>query len=90
MSRTSIEEFSLEPVYIAGNVREVKLLERLLDEEGIEFEVRPCQFEHAISFGDPALGLLFEVRSGQALCCRKLFAERCFVKGLVPQDVEDI
>ena len=73
-----------EPVFIAANVREVKDLEELLIEEGIEYYVRPQEFVRgnvlwSQSFG----GLLFEVLAGQASYCRKLLTAKGYAAGVI-------
>lgn len=79
---------NLEPVYIAGNVREVQLIEELLAREGIEYEVTPEAFVHTISAGACFQGLLFLVLSGQAAYCRSLFSAAGLRGGIVPADAE--
>ena len=71
-----------EPVFIAANVREAELIEQLLDDEGIEYEVRPEAFTRGPG-GVCFQGLMFEVLAGQAPYCRKLFADRGFKAGIV-------
>lgn len=75
----------LEPIFIAGNVREIQAVEDLLTAEEIEYEVRPEAFGHAIMGGVCYQGLLFLVLGGQAEYCRRLLLERGLTKGLVPR-----
>jgi hypothetical protein len=71
-----------EPVFIAANVREAEFIERLLEEEGIEYEVRPEVYTKGPA-GVCLQGLMFEVLEGQAPYCRKLFADRGLKAGVV-------
>lgn len=71
-----------EPLFIAANVAEAEFIERLLEEEGIEYEVRPEAFVNSLS-GTCMQGLMFEVLAGQREYCRKLIEERGLKRGLV-------
>jgi hypothetical protein len=71
-----------EAVFIAANVREAELIERLLEEEGIAFDVRPEAFTRGAD-GVCFQGLMFEVLAGQAAYCRALFTERGLKTGIV-------
>jgi hypothetical protein len=73
---------NLEPIFIAANVREAEFIERLLEEEGIDYEVRPEAFQkegRAACFE----GLMFEVLAGQASYCRKLLEDRGLKAGML-------
>jgi hypothetical protein len=72
----------MEPVFIAANVREAELVERLLDEEGIEYEVHPEAYMREYT-GACMQGLVFEVVSGQAGYCRRLFVDRGLKAGIL-------
>ena len=75
---------NLQPVFIAANVAECDFVERLLETEGIEYEVTPeaiLQETH----GSCRMGLLFEVQAGQAEYCRRLFADRGLARGVVEE-----
>ena len=74
-----------EAVFIAANTREAEFVERLLDEEGIEYEVRLEAFTREIAGAVCYQGLLFEVLPGQADYCRRLFARI----GLPPAGIID-
>ena len=75
---------SLEPVFIAASLEEVRKIEQLLATEGIEYKVRPQPFRRgSVSWSAPFDGLLFEVLSCQAAYCRKLFS----AKGLLQRGV---
>ena len=70
-----------EPVFIAASVAEIDLAEKLLEAEGIEYEVRP---EASVDVGGVCMqGLLFEVPAAHAIRCRALFAERGLGRGVV-------
>ena len=72
-----------ESVYIAGSVREAEKVEELFAEEGIEYQLRPCEFANEISLGGPFAGVSFEVLAGQAPYCRFILKELGFKKGIV-------
>jgi len=75
---------SRERVFIAANVREAEFVERLLDEEAIEYEVRPEVFERGVMLGATCFqGLLFEVLPGQADYCRKLIEKSGLGHGVI-------
>lgn len=76
-------EGELEAVYIAGNTREADFLERLLDGEGIEFDVTPEAFVHTITAGACFQGLMYRVLAGQAGYCRRLFRDAGLTTGIV-------
>ena len=71
-----------EPIFIAANVREAEFIERLLEEEEIEYEVRPEAFQRG-GRGTCFQGLMFEVLPGQAAYCRKLIEDRGLKAGIV-------
>jgi len=77
-------ELNLEGVFIAANVREIEFVRRLLDDEGIEYSVRPEAFTRSVPFASDAYqGLLFEVIAGQAEYCRRLISEKGLGHGVV-------
>src|SRR5262245_28135321 len=83
------EAATLEAVFIAANVREVKTVEQLLMTEGIEYSVRPHAFRrHGLLSSGQFDGLLFEVLPGQAAYCRKLFIRQGLRHGVVPPEPE--
>jgi hypothetical protein len=71
-----------EPVFIAANVREAEFIERLLEEEGIEYQVHPEAYTKGPT-GVCLQGLMFEVLAGQAPYCRRLFEDRGLKRGIV-------
>lgn len=73
-----------QPVFIAGNTREIDAVEELLEAEGIEYEVTPEAFMHAIGSEACFQGLQFSVLGGQAAYCRDLLERKGFVKGVIP------
>ena len=73
----------LEAVFIAASVREADFVERLLDGENIEYEVRPEPFVRAPVSGVCAMGVLFEVLGGQAEYCRELIRDAGLARGIV-------
>jgi len=73
-----------EAIFIAPNVAEAQVVERLLAAEGIEFEITPEPFLQQPSSNVCLQGLLFEVRTEQSESCRRLLAERGFGHGVVP------
>ena len=75
----------LAPVFIAASIAEVDFAEKLLDAEGIEYEVRPEAFVQQPLGGVCLQGVLFEVRSGQADYCRRLFSDRGLGRGVVEE-----
>ena len=75
-----------EAVFIAANVGEAELIERILEEQGIEFEVTPEAFLRIPTTNVCYQGLLFEVLGGQAEYCRFLFRRAGLARGLVPPE----
>ena len=73
-----------EPVFIAANVSESEFVERMLADEGIEYDIRPEAFVRESSPGACFQGLMFLVLAGQAPYCRRLISQRGLTKGLVP------
>jgi hypothetical protein len=65
-----------EPIFIAANVAEANVVERLLEAEGIEFEITREAFLPQTSSTACLQGLLFEVAADRANGCRRLLAER--------------
>ena len=76
------------PVFIAANVEEADFVERLLEGEEIEYEVRPETFVKKTS-GVCFQGLLFEVNAGRAVYCRQLLKDRGLERGVVDEEVDD-
>ena len=78
------EERASEAVFIAGNLREIRLIEEILEAEGIEYTVRPEAFHrNSLMSSGPFEGLLFEVLPGQASYCRKLLIAKGLQHGVV-------
>ena len=75
-----------EAIFIAANVAEAQVIERLLAAEGIEFEITPEAFLQQPSSNVCLQGLLFEVRAERAESCRRLLTERGFGGGVVPAE----
>jgi len=82
------EPLALEAVFLAANVREAARVERLLEDAGIEYEVTPEAFVRGTLVSSCRMGLLFEVLSGQAGHCRRLFERADLLKGIVPPPEE--
>jgi hypothetical protein len=72
-----------EAIFIAANVAEAQVVERLLAAEGIEFEITPEAFLQQPSSNVCLQGLLFEVVAERAESCRRLLTERGFGPGVV-------
>ena len=79
------QDSELAAVFIAASVAEVTLAENLLAEEGIEYEVRPEAFVKEPLGGACLLGVLFEVRQGQAAYTRQLFRSRGLERGVIEE-----
>jgi len=73
-----------EPIFIAANVPEANVVERLLDAEGIEFEITSEAFLQQPMSNVCLQGLLFEVPAGQAEQCRRLLTDRGLGSRVVP------
>lgn len=73
----------MEPIFIAANVREAEFVERLLEREGIEFELTPEAFLRSPLNNTCFQGLLFEVLGGQAEYCRRLLSDAGLARGVV-------
>lgn len=78
-------EGEFEPVFIAGNVREVTFVENALDAEGIEYEVSPGTFTAPLTISTTCFqGLIFYVLSGQAEYVRRLVSASGLGRGVIP------
>lgn len=75
-------ERELEPVFLAASVREAALVEKLLDENGIAYDLTPEAFVRSAA-GVCFQGLLFSVRAAEAGNLRRLLAERGLQQGLI-------
>jgi len=73
-----------EAIFIAANVAEANVVERLLEAEGIEFELTPEAFLQHPTSNVCLQGLLFEVPAAQAEHCRRLLTEGGLASGVVP------
>ena len=76
-------EPELEAVFIAANVAEAEEVERLLESEGIEYEMRPEAFTRGTLSAACYQGPLFEVLGGQAEYCRRKLEAAGLGKGLI-------
>lgn len=72
-----------EAIFIAANVAEANVVERLLEAEGIAFELTPEAFLQQPASNVCLQGLMFEVAAGQAEYCRRLLVERGLGGGVV-------
>jgi hypothetical protein len=73
-----------EAIFIAANVAEANVVERLLAAEEIAFEITPEAFLQQPMSNVCLQGLLFEVLPGQAEYCRRLLSDRGLGHGVVP------
>ena len=73
-----------EAIFIAANVEEAQVAERLLAAEQIEFEITPEAFLQQPMSNVCLQGLLFEVTAEEAEYCRRLLTERGLSPGVVP------
>ena len=80
------DEPQLSAIFVAASVSEVDFVEKLLNDEGIEYEVRPEAFIRQPIGGTCLQGLLFHVRAGQASYCRRLLESRGLERGVVKSD----
>jgi tRNA G18 (ribose-2'-O)-methylase SpoU len=71
-------------IFIAANVAEAESAERLLEREGIEYQVTPEPYLSGIVTGVCHQGLMFEVLSAQAQACRDLLTRAGLARGVVP------
>lgn len=72
-----------EPIFIATSMAEIDLAEELLAEEGIAYEVTP-EASMKTRAGSVCLqGVLFEVEPAKAEACRRLFAAKGLVSGII-------
>lgn len=72
-----------EAIFIATNVAEANVVERLLEAEEIEFELTPeAVLQHPTS-NVCLQGLMFEVAKEHAEQCRRLLTERGLGSGVV-------
>ena len=70
------------PIFLAASIAEIDAVERLLDAEGIAYEVRPDAVLKRPG-GVCLQGLLFEVAPERAERCRELIANRGLSHGIV-------
>jgi hypothetical protein len=75
-----------EAIFIAANVSEAQVVERLLAAENIEFEITPEAFLQQPISNVCLQGLIFEVATGQAEECRRLLTERGLGSGVIPAE----
>lgn len=71
-----------EPVFVAANTRQCDFIERLLEEKGIGYEIRP----EAIPYDTSRvcyLGVLYEVPVEQAESLRKLLEQVGLAAGII-------
>lgn len=73
---------SLNPLFLAASLAEIDAVERLLDAEAIEYQVRPDAVVKRPG-GVCLQGLLFEVEQEQLQRCRELIASRGLSHGIV-------
>jgi len=73
-----------EAIFIAASTAEAELIERLLEDEGVDFELTPEPFVQGLLSTSCALGLLFEVPSHDAARGRRLLADAGLEPGIVP------
>jgi hypothetical protein len=71
-----------EPIFVAANVREADFVERVLDDEGIEYSQRLEPSLNETS-GVCYQGTLFEVVASEADRCRRLLKEKGLERGIV-------
>lgn len=72
-----------QPVFIAATAGDAETIEKLLDVEGIEYDLRPETFARPLPGATCYQGLLFEVYAEEAEYCRRLLRERGFGEGVV-------
>ena len=72
-----------EPVFIAANVREAELVERLLDEKDVEYAQRLEPVPHDTS-NVCYQGILFTVAEERAEECRQLLIGKGLAQGVIP------
>jgi len=72
-----------EAIFIAANVAEANIVERLLEAEGVEFEITPEAFLQQPASNVCLQGLLFEVATEHAEQSRRLLTERGLGGGVV-------
>ncbi len=84
-----MEPMDVSPIFIAASVSEAEFVEKLLEREGIEYQVTPEAFLGGALSGRVCYqGLLFEVSGGQAQYCRDLLTRAGLERGVVsPPDV---
>lgn len=72
-----------QAVFIAATVGEAEVIEKLLDGEGIEYDITPEAVARPLRGATCYQGLLFEVDAAWAEECRRLLRERGFGEGIV-------
>lgn len=79
----------LEPIFLAANVREADAVERVLEDEGVDFKQR---LEPALreSSGVCYQGTLFEVAAADAERCRSLLVGRGLARGIARRPCADL
>jgi hypothetical protein len=78
---------TFEPIFIAANVEEAEFVEAMLEEEGIDYEVRPEAFMAGVLGATCLQGLMYEVLAGQAPYCRRLLTDRGLKRGVIEEDM---
>ena len=74
-----------QTVFIAATVAETDLAEKLLDAEGIEYDVSPEPHVNEMSGEACLMGVMFRVPVAKAHLCRQLFRERGMGRGVIEQ-----
>lgn len=94
MSRFALDDFEeseLSRIYLAGRLAEAKRVEKVLEENGIDYavEVEPYTVTLLfIGFGEYK-GDAFYVRSGQAAFCRRVLADAGLDLGIFDENEFD-
>jgi hypothetical protein len=70
------EDHGLELVYIAAKLEEAKTVESILEEAGIEYDVRVENFRSGILFASVRAGAFFYVLPEAASGCRAVLTQR--------------
>jgi hypothetical protein len=73
----------LQPVFIAATVAETDVVEKLLDAEGIEYDVSPEPHVNEMSGEACLMGVMFRVSTAKAHYCCQLLRERGLGRGVI-------
>jgi hypothetical protein len=87
MDADSEDLHNREPVFIAAKLRHARRAERVLEDAGVEYEVRVEPYGRSLLFGTVRYGAMFYVDAVRAEYSRDLLTRAGLGKGVVENDM---